>query len=73
VNKGDDSHAVVGIIDPVDHAIGATTGAVSIIERRTELFTDALRIVEQRPDDELVRRKRDRLWQALGELPPSRR
>lgn len=64
---------MVGLIDPVDHAVGATTGAVSIVERRTEPLTDALRIVEQRPDDELMRRKRDRLGQVLGELPPSRR
>jgi hypothetical protein len=51
MNNGDDSHAMVGIIDPVDHAIGATTGTVSIIKCRTELLTDALRIVEQRPDN----------------------
>ena len=45
-NDGDDSHAMVGIIDPVDHPIGATTGAVSIIERWTDAFTDPLRVVE---------------------------
>jgi hypothetical protein len=71
-NDGDDSHAVVGIIDPVDHPIGATTGAVSIIERWTEAFTDPLRVVEQRPNDELVCSKRDRLRQVLRELPPNR-
>ena len=71
-NDGDDSHAVVGIIDPVDHPIGATTGAASIIERWTEAFTDPLRVVEQRPNDELVCSKRDRLRQVLGELPQNR-
>jgi hypothetical protein len=73
MNNGDDSHAMVGIIDPVDHAIGATTGAVSIIEWRTELLTDALRIVEQRPDNELMRGERNGLGQGLGEWPASRR
>jgi hypothetical protein len=57
VNDGDDSHAMASIIDPIDDAISATTSAVSIVERRMEPFTDALRVVEQWPDDELVRRK----------------
>jgi hypothetical protein len=71
VNDGDDSHAMPSIIDPIHDAIGATTGTVSIVERWTEPLTDALRVVERRPDDELVRRKRNRLGQVLGELPPS--
>jgi hypothetical protein len=72
VNDGDDSHAMASIIDPIYDAIGATTSAVPILERRAEPLADALRVVEQRPDDELVRRERDRLGQLLGELPPSR-
>ena len=71
-NDGDDSHAMVCIIDPVDHPIGATMGAVSIIERWTEAFTGPLRVVEQRPTDELVRSKGERLRHVLGELPPGR-
>ncbi len=62
---------MLGIINPVDHAIGATTGAESIVERWTEPSTDALRIVEQRPHDQLVRGKCDGLRQVLGELQPS--
>ncbi len=71
-NDGDDSHAMVGIIDPVDHPIGAATGAAAIIERWTEAFTDPLWVVEQRPNDELGCSKRDRLRQVLRELSPGR-
>ena len=54
VNDGDDSHAMASIIDPIYDAIGATTSAVPILERGAEPLADALRVVEQRPDDELV-------------------
>jgi hypothetical protein len=71
VGDADDGHAMMGIIDPVDHSIGAASGAVSILERGTEPLADALRVVEQRPDYELVRRKRDWLGQVFGQLPSS--
>jgi hypothetical protein len=61
VNDRDDGHTMVGYVDPVDHAIRTATGAVSIIERWSEPLADPLWIVEQWSNDELVRRKRDRL------------
>ena len=72
MNNGDDSHAMVGIIDPVDHALGATTCAVSIVKGRSRLPT-RLRIVEQRHDNQLVRGKRDRLRQRADSVICRRR
>jgi hypothetical protein len=67
----DHGHRSALVVDAVDDAVGATARAVPILQGRAELFADPLGVVEQRPDDELVRRKRDRLGQVLGELPPS--
>jgi hypothetical protein len=54
------------------HTIGAAAGAVSIVEWWPESRADALRVVRQRSNDELVRRRGNGSGQVLGELPPSR-
>ena len=72
VNDADDRHAMVAVVDAVDHMIGAAAGAVSIVKRRPEPLADPLWVVQQWPNDELVRRERDSLGQLLGKLPPGR-
>jgi hypothetical protein len=59
------------VIDPVDDAIGPMPGAVTVGQRWSESSDDALRAIEKRPHDELVRRERRRLGQAVGKLTPS--
>jgi hypothetical protein len=44
-------------VDAVDHAVGATPGAVPIIEWWLESLANTARIVEERADDELVCRE----------------
>lgn len=66
----DDSHDSLRVIDPVDDAIGPAPGAVTVGQRWSEAFADAVRFVEKRPHDELVRRERRRLGQAVGKLTP---
>jgi len=73
VNDTNDGHSMVAIIDPVDHAIGAAAGAMPSLERPSELFADALWVVQHRTNDELIRRKRHGRRQVLRELSPSRR
>jgi len=70
VYDADHGHQEMSIIDPVDHAVRAASGAVSIIERWPEALANPLGIVQQWTDDELVCRKCDRLREVVGELPP---
>ncbi len=57
-----------GVVDAVDHAVGASAGAVPVLERGMKALTDSVGIVQQGADDELVGRDRDGRWQVLGEL-----
>ena len=67
----DNSHAVSGVIDSIEHAVGATARAVAVVERRAELLADAVGVVEQRSDDEFVGSEGDGLGQLLSELAAS--
>lgn len=67
----DDSHSSLSVINPVDDAIGPAPGAVTVGQRCSEAFTDAVRVVQKRPHDELIRRERRRLGQAVGKLTSS--
>jgi hypothetical protein len=42
------------VIDSVDHAVGAATSAVAIVQRWSELLASSVGIFEQRTNDELV-------------------
>lgn len=64
----DNSHAVSGVIDSIEQAVGAAARAVAVFERRPELLADAVGVLEQRADDELVGGEGDGLGQLLGEL-----
>jgi hypothetical protein len=72
VNNADHRYPMPLLIDPVDHAVRATAATAPIIERRAESSADALWVVEQRPDNELVRRERHRFGQVIGELTAGR-
>ena len=48
----DDRDRVPGVVDPVDHAVGAASGAMAIVEGRSQLLTDSVRIGEQWSGDE---------------------
>ena len=67
----DDGHAVSGVIDSIDHAVGATARAVAVVERRAELLADAVGVLEQRADDEFVGSEGDGPGQLLSEMAAS--
>jgi hypothetical protein len=66
VNNGDDDHAVMLLVDPVDHPVRTAAGAVPVVERRAKSLADPMRVVKQRADDEVVRRERNRLRKAFS-------
>jgi hypothetical protein len=65
---GDDRDLVPLLIDAIDHPVGATPSAVTVLQRRLEAFADALWVSPQWAYDERVGRKRDRLGETLGKL-----
>ena len=69
MDDGNDGHGVAGFVDSVDHPVGASTGAAPIGQWRTESLADPMRVVEQRPDDELVGGEGHRLGKLVGQLP----
>ena len=56
------------IVNAIDHSIGPPPGTVAISQRRHELLSDSVRILEQGADDEFMRGKSDRGGQDFGEL-----
>lgn len=61
------------VINAIDDSIRSPPGAVPIIERGLQALADSVRILQQRPDDELVSRESYRLGQSFGELSASSR
>lgn len=59
------------IVDPVNDPVTATASAVPIIQRHQQTSAHAVRIVQQRPVDELKRGKRHRLGRSLSQRPPN--
>src|SRR4051794_28902709 len=68
----DDRHGSRRVVDPVDDAVGASPGTVTIIEGGVEALADSLRVVQQRPDDELVCGESNSLGQMLRKLTSRR-
>jgi hypothetical protein len=66
-----DSHRSLRAVDPVDDAVGPAPGAATGGQRWSKAFADSVRVVQKRPHDELVRRERRRLGQAVGKLTVS--
>ena len=64
----EDRDASLLVVDTVDDAVGASPGAVPIIERDMETLADSLGDVQQRPDDELVCCEGNGLGQMLRKL-----
>lgn len=58
-----DEDGVLGLLDPIDHAIGATAREVVAGEVEHQGLSDPMRILEQRPGGELD----DRGCRELGE------
>ncbi|GAA1142873.1 hypothetical protein GCM10009606_23040 [Nocardioides aquiterrae] len=69
-HHGDDATLIV---DAVDHPIGAASSTVAVVQRRAEPLADALGVLQQRTDDEVVGSEGHRLRQLLGELATRRR
>ena len=65
----DHGHRSAVVVDAVDNPVGATPGAMTIVQRGAELLADPVGIVEQWPDDELVGGCGDGFRQMFGELP----
>jgi len=59
VDHSNDDETSSWIVDAVDDAVRASTGAVPIVEWWSEPFAHTVRIVEQRADVELVGREGD--------------
>ena len=68
-----DGDRVMLVVDAADHAVGAASGDVTVLQRRVEALSDPVRVVEQGADDELMGGEGDGLWQVLRELAPGRR
>lgn len=67
MDDANDSHSSL-VVDPEDHAVRAASRAVPILERRPEPLAHSVWVLEQWADEELVRRERDRLRKARGQL-----
>src|ERR671918_1336864 len=65
-------HATALVVDPVDDAVGAAAGAVSVMVWGTQSLAHPMRIVQQRADDQLVRGEGDGVGKLLGELATGR-
>ena len=61
MDHGDHGDSPQRFIDLVDHAVGATAGAMSVPQRWVQSFSHPLWVVEQGANDEVVCRKRHRL------------
>ena len=59
------------VVDPIEHAVGATAGAVLVLEGRTQLLADAMRVVQQRADYELIGGEGHPFGELLSELAAS--
>ena len=68
VGNVEDTHGPSLIIDSNDHPIRPSPGTVSVIEGRTKARSDAMWIVEERPDDELMCRDVNGLREFLRQL-----
>ena len=73
VRDVDDRHGSRRVVDAVDDAVSASPGAVTIIEGGVEAPADSLRVVQQRPGDELVCGESNSLGQMLRKLTSRRR
>jgi len=54
VGNVEDAHGPSLIIDSIDHPIRPSPGTVNVIEGRTKALSDAMWIVKEWPDDELM-------------------
>jgi hypothetical protein len=68
----DDRHRSVCVADAVDDAIGASPRTMPTAERSLEPLADSLRVVQQRPDDDLVCGDCNGLGQMLHKLASCR-
>ena len=66
----DDADRARLVVDAVDHAVGAPTGTVSILQRGMKPLAHTVGVVQQRANEELVGGRRNRLRESLGELTP---
>ena len=49
------------VVDSIEDPVRSSASAVAIVQRRTKAFADAMRVVEERSDDEFERSKGDTL------------
>lgn len=67
-----DRDGLLCLIYPVDDAVGAPPSDMPVRQRWTQALTHSLRVVEQRPHDELVRSEGHRLGKLLPQLSSGR-
>lgn len=53
-DEGNDGHGVARLVGSVDDSVGASQGAVSIGQWRSEPLPDPEGVVERRPDNQVV-------------------
>lgn len=62
----DDCDLPTLVINSVDDSVGPAACAMAAMQRRAELLAHAVRIVQQRTDDEFVGRERHRFRKSFG-------
>src|SRR4029079_7244090 len=70
VRDPDDVDEDLAVVDAVDHAVLPTTSGVVALELEPEPLAHPVRVVEQRPVDELPHPGGDALGQGLGQRLP---
>jgi hypothetical protein len=53
-----DGDPPVLLVNPVDHPVGSPASTVAILQWWPQSFADPMRIIQQRPCDERIRRER---------------
>lgn len=66
----DDGHSPPRVVELVEDAVDFAPRAATVSQWEAEALTDAVRIVQPRPSDELVRRECSRIGQLSGKLAP---
>lgn len=64
----EDRHCLIGLVDAVDHPVGAPPGAVAVSERSVKTRADAVGVLQQRAHDELVGSEGNSLREVLRQL-----
>jgi hypothetical protein len=69
VENADYLDPVLFVVNPINDPVCAPACAVAVGQGRAKPFPHPMRVIQQRSDDELMGRERNRLRELLGQLP----